>query len=95
MIFAIAKPIEGTTKGLVTNCFGIQDCGSEASEQSRALESHYMETYKVKLCWWAEYKGTLCAGHQARTVSDWKANLWTDAYIWSSYHLPQTGPPGL
>ena len=50
MIFAIAKPIEGTTKGLVTNCFGIQDCGSEASEQSRALESHYMETYKVKLC---------------------------------------------
>ena len=49
MIVAIAKPTEGTTKGLVTNCFGIQDCGSEAWEQSRALEGHHTETLQSQI----------------------------------------------
>ena len=36
-------------QGLVTNCFGTQDCSSEAWEHSRVLEDHHMETYKSQI----------------------------------------------
>lgn len=36
-------------QGLVTNCFGTQDCSSGGWEHSRVLEDHHMETYKSQI----------------------------------------------